>query len=191
MFDIKAIRENPEVFDEGLARRGLAPLSAELLELDEARRSHVLKLQEAQQARNAASKEIGKAKASGDEAAAQAASEEVSKLKSFLQTGEDEERRLSQALNDALAGIPNIPHDDVPAGADESDNVLYREHGEKPQLEFEPKEHYELGEELGQMDFETAAKLSGSRFVLLNRQIARLERALGQFMLDLHTQEHG
>lgn len=191
MFDIKWIRESPKAFDEAMALRGLGPQSESLIALDEKRRAHIAKLQEAQEERNRASKEIGKAKASGDETAAQAAIAEVGKLKSFLQGGEEEEKVLSAALNDALSVLPNIPYPDVPVGEDEDDNVEVRIIGEKPQLDFEPKEHYELGENLGQMDFETASKLSGSRFVLLNNGLARLERALGQFMIDLHTTEHG
>ncbi len=191
MFDIRKIRDNPDAFDAGLARRGLEPLSARLLELDEARRAHIAKVQDAQSRRNAASKEIGKAKASGNEDAANRAIAEVADLKSFLQSGEEEEKRLTEALDAELAAIPNIPFEDVPVGEDENDNVLYRTFGEKPVMSFEPKEHYELGEALGQMDFETAASLAGSRFVMLNRGIARLERAIGQFMLDLHTEEHG
>ena len=174
-----------------MALRGLEPQAESLIALDEKRRAHIAKLQEAQEERNRASKEIGKAKASGDEAAAQAAIAEVAKLKSFLQGGEDEERALSAALNDALCVLPNMPYPDVPVGDDENDNVEVRVIGEKPEMDFEPKEHYELGENLGQMDFETASKLSGSRFVLLNNGLARLERALGQFMIDLHTTEHG
>ena len=191
MFDIKWIRENPKAFDEAMALRGLEPQAESLIEMDEKRRAHIAKLQEAQEERNRASKEIGKAKASGDEAAAQAAIAEVAKLKSFLQGGEEEEKALSAALNNALSVLPNIPYPDVPVGEDEDDNVEVRMIGEKPQMDFEPKEHYELGENLGQMDFETASKLSGSRFVLLNNGLARLERALGQFMIDLHTTEHG
>ena len=134
---------------------------------------------------------VGKAKATGDEAKAQALIDEVAKVKSFIQSGEEEERKLTAALNEALSVIPNLPLSDVPDGKDEKDNVLLRTVGEKPKLDFEPKEHFELGEAQGTMDFETAAKLSGSRFVLLKGQLARLERALGQFMIDLHTQEHG
>ena len=191
MFDIKWIRENPEAFDEGMKLRGLEPQAKKLIDLDEKRRSHVVKLQEAQEERNRASKEIGKSKASGDEDAAQKAIAEVAKLKSFLQSGEDEEKRLTQALTDALCVLPNLPADDVVVGEDEEDNVELRLGGQKPALDFEPKEHYELGEALGQMDFDTAAKLSGSRFVLLNNDLARLERALGQFMINLHTEHHG
>lgn len=191
MFDIKWIRENPEKFDAGLGLRGLDAQSGALLKLDDERRAHVSKLQEAQESRNLASKAIGKAKASGDEEAAQKAITEVAKLKGFLQSGEEEERRLSDALKDALAVIPNLPFDDVPQGTDESDNVEVHQGGEKPEFDFAPKEHFELGEALGQMDFEAAAKIAGSRFAVLRGGIARLERALGQFMLDLHTTEHG
>lgn len=191
MFDIKWIKENPNAFDEGMALRGHDANSAELIALDDARRDHVAKLQEAQTRRNAASKEIGAAMGSGDKELAEKLKSEVSEIKTFIQSGEDEERKLTAALNDALSAIPNVPLPDVLKGADEADNVFYREWGEKPDLGFEAKEHYDIGENLGQMDFETAAKLSGSRFVLLSKDIARLERALGQFMLDLHTQEHG
>ncbi len=190
MFDIKWIRDNPDKFDAAMKRRGNDPIAADLVALDDKRRAHVAKLQDAQEERNRASKEIGKAKASGDEAAAQAAIEEVAKLKSFLQTGEEEGKTLSQAVTDALAVLPNLPYDDVPEGADEADNVEVRKAGDKPAFNFKPKEHFELGEALGQMDFEAAAKISGSRFAVLKGGIARLERALGQFMLDLHTQEH-
>jgi seryl-tRNA synthetase len=191
MFDIKWIRDNPKAFDEAMKLRGLEPQAESLVALDEKRRAHIAKLQEAQEERNRASKEIGKAKASGDEEAAQKAIAEVAKLKSFLQGGEEEEKALSAALVDALCVLPNMPYPDVPVGEDEEDNVEVRAIGEKPEMDFEPKEHYELGEDLGQMDFETATKLAGSRFVLLNNGLARLERALGQFMIDLHTTEHG
>ncbi|SDB11854.1 serine--tRNA ligase [Bauldia litoralis] len=190
MLDIKWIRENPQALDEALRRRNAAPAAEHLLALDEARRSHILKLEEAQARRNAASKEIGKAKGSGDEETAQRLMAEVGELKAFLQEAESEGKALDKALDDALAEIPNLPLDDVPVGADESDNVEYRRWGSKPGLN-NAKEHFELGEALGQMDFETAAKLSGSRFVVLRKGLARLERALGQFMLDLHTTEHG
>lgn len=190
MFDIKWIRENPAEFDAGMALRGLEPQAENLIALDEARRQHISELQQAQEERNRASKEIGKAKASGDEEAAQAAIGRVSKLKSFLQSGEEDSKAFDQKLNDALAKLPNLPHADVPVGEDENDNTELRVFGEQPEFDFPPKQHYELGEALGQMDFDVAAKLSGSRFVLLNRGLAKLERALGQFMLDLHTEEH-
>lgn len=191
MFDIKWIRENPELFDKLLQKRGVEIKSSSLIELDDARRTHVVALQSAQEKRNVASKAIGKAKASGDEAGAQQAIEEVAKLKSFLQSGEEEERSLTAALNDALSQIPNVPLDEVPVGKDETDNVLLRTHGDKPIFGFSPKEHFELGETSQEMDFERAAKLSGSRFVMLSGDLARLERALGQYMVDLHTREHG
>ena len=193
MFDIKWIRENPDAFDAALARRGYEASAARLLELDDARRSHITKLQDAQERRNAASKEIGKAKGAGDNARAQELIDEVAEIKAFIQSGEEEERKLIAALEGAMAVIPNLPHEDVPEGGDEAGNVLYRTHGEVPSFSFKeaPKEHFDLGEALGGMDFETAANLSGSRFVVLKGQIARLERALGQFMIDLHTIEHG
>lgn len=191
MFDIKWIRDNAEAFDEGLAKRGVAPLSAKLIALDDERRSQIAVVQAAQTERNAASKAIGQAKATGDEAAAQSAIAAVSELKAKLQNGETAVTKLTADLRSALSTIPNIPLDDVPVGEDEAGNKLLRTHGEVPQFEFAPREHYELGEDLGQMDFETASSLSGSRFVVLKGQLARLERALGQFMLDLHTQNNG
>ncbi len=191
MFDIRWIRENPEAFDEGMRRRGLEPQAQSLIGLDEKRREHVVGLQAMQEERNRASKEIGKAKANGDEAAAQEAIEAVAKLKSALQTGEEENKALSQAVTDALSVLPNLPQDDVPQGADEAGNVEHHRWGDKPDFSFQPKEHYELGEALGMMDFEAAAKIAGSRFAVLKGGIARLERALGQFMLDLHTRDHG
>ena len=190
MLDIKWIRDNPDQLDDGLAKRGAEPVAKELIALDDKRRAHVQGLQDMQARRNAASREIGKAKASGDEAAAQKVIEEIAELKSAIQAGEEEERQLDKALTDALAIVPNLPLDDVPIGADETANREERQAGEKPSLN-DAKEHFEIGEALGLMDFETAAKLSGSRFVVLKGQLARLERALGQFMLDLHTTEHG
>ncbi|ADZ70623.1 serine--tRNA ligase [Polymorphum gilvum] len=193
MFDIKWIRDNADAFDRALARRGHESAAERLLSLDDARRAHIARLQEAQERRNAASKEVGKAKASGDEAAAQALIDEVAKIKSFIQQGEEEERRLVAAVDAALAVIPNLPLDEVPDGADETGNVVHHVWGEKLAFDFDhaPKEHFELAAAEADMDFATAAKLSGSRFVLLKGQLARLERALGQFMLDLHTGEHG
>ncbi len=191
MLDIKWIRENPEALDAALKKRGAEPLSAKLIELDDKRRAHLTKLQESQERRNSASKEIGKAKASGDEAAAQKAIAEVAEIKAFIQSGEEVERELNEALEVELSAIPNVPLDDVPVGLSEDDNVVYRTVGEKPSLGFAPKEHYELGEALEIMDFEMAAKLAGSRFVILKGKLARLERALAQFMLDLHTGENG
>jgi len=191
MFDLKWIRENRTAFDAGLAKRGLAPHSPEILSIDEERRAHLQALQEAQGKRNLASKAIGKAKAGGDEAGAQEAIAQVAKLKSFIQEGEEKEREIEARLNTLLSTIPNLPHDDVPQGNDEADNVLVRTVGELPAFDFEPKEHFDLGENLGLMDFEGAAKMSGARFVLLKGAMARLERALTQFMLDLQTGTHG
>ncbi|MCP3055311.1 serine--tRNA ligase [Aurantimonas marianensis] len=191
MLDIRWIRENPEKLDEALARRGAAPASAELIRLDEARREHLTRLQQLQGRRNDASKAIGKAKGSGDSDAAEKLIREVAEIKAAIQEGEETERRIDQSLEDALARIPNLPAADVPAGLDESANVEIRRFGEKPEFDFEPKEHAELGEALGMMDFEQAAKISGARFTVLRGGLARLERALGQFMLDLHTGEHG
>ncbi|HET6320861.1 MAG TPA: serine--tRNA ligase [Hyphomicrobium sp.] len=191
MFDIKWIRENPEAFDAGLKKRGLSPQSADLIALDEARRAHVTKLQEAQARRNAASKEIGKSKAAKDEATAEALMAEVAALKDQLAAGEGEERALDAKLRDALSVIPNLPLDEVPLGKDEKDNVEVRKVGTPTKFDFAPKQHFELGEALGLMDFATAAKISGARFVVLKGALARLERALGAFMLDLHTGEFG
>ncbi len=191
MFDIKWIRDNPAAFDAGLKKRGLAPLSAELIALDETRRGHVTKLQEAQARRNAASKEIGAAKAAKDDAKASALMAEVAALKDQLAKGEEAERELDGKLRDALSVIPNLPLDDVPLGKDEKDNKEVRKVGAPPKFDFKPKQHFEVGEALGLMDFATAAKISGARFVVLKGALARLERALGAFMLDLHTSEFG
>ncbi|MGE8942804.1 serine--tRNA ligase [Leptospira interrogans] len=191
MFDIRWIRDNPAAFDAGLAKRGLAPLSAKLIEIDEARRANLTRLQDAQARRNAASKEIGKAKASKDEAKAQALMKEVADLKEAIQAGEVEEKAIDAKLTAELAQIPNLPRDDVPEGTDETGNVEVRRVGTPPTFDFAPKQHFELGEALGLMDFETAAKLSGARFVVLKGAMARLERALAAFMLDLHTGEFG
>ena len=191
MYDIKWIRDNIEAFDEGMRRRGLSPQSAGLIALDDERRAHVARLQDAQTRRNAASKEIGKAMAAGDSDTADRLKAEVGELKSFVQSGEQLEREFNEKLVKALEVIPNLPLDDVPMGEDEAANTLYREHGAKPNLPAEPKEHFEIGEALGLMEFEAAAKLSGARFTVLKGDLARLERALGQFMMDVHTREHG
>lgn len=191
MFDIKWIRENPEAFDAGLKKRGLEPAAASLIEKDEARRQHLTKLQDAQTRRNSASKEIGKAKAAKDEARAQELMAEVANLKETIQQGEEQERLLDQALEEAMCTIPNLPRDDVPEGPDETANVEVRRVGEPRAFDFEPKQHFEIGESLGLMDFDAAAKISGARFVVLRGELARLERALSAFMLDLHTSEFG
>ncbi len=195
MLDIKWIRDNPDLLANALEKRGISPADAratvdDAIARDEARRAHILKLEEAQARRNAASKEIGKAKAAKDEAAAAKLMAEVAELKTFLSGAESKGREFDKALEDALAVIPNLPADDVPVGPDERANVQYRMWGTKPGLN-DAKEHFELGEAMGGMDFEAAAKLSGSRFVVLKGPLARMERALGQFMLDLHTTEHG
>ncbi len=191
MFDVRWIRENPESFDAGLAKRGLEARSSEILRLDEARRGHIAKLQDAQTRRNDASKQIGAAKGSGDDAAAQSLIAEVAELKSFIQGGEEEERRLTEDLDGLLAALPNLPLDDVPVGADEAANLEHRVAGDIPDFDFEPRQHFEIGETLGLMDFETAARISGARFVVLKGALARLERALAAFMLDLQTNENG
>ncbi len=191
MFDIKWIRNNESAFDAALARRGLAPQAAQLLLLDDERRKTVLGLNEAQEKRNAASKQIGQAKALGDEEKASALMEQVSELKTQVQQGEEREREQTATLNEILATLPNILAFDVPDGADEDDNEEISRWGEQKTFSFKPKEHYQLGEDLGEMDFEAAAKIAGSRFVVLKGQLARLERALGQYMLDLQTQENG
>lgn len=191
MHDIRAIRDNPDAFDRDLTRRGLAPLSAELIALDEARKSSVSAAQANQERRNALAKEIGGAKKAKDEARAAALMAEVAALKAAEPALKAAEGEADRALAETLAAIPNRPKPDVPDGADEHGNVLYRSHASTRERLTEGKEHFELGEACGLMDFESAAKLSGSRFVVLKGQLARLERALGQFMLDLHTQEHG
>lgn len=191
MLDIKLIRDNPDALDTALAKRGAEPAAVAIVALDEERRAHIMKVQEAQTRRNAASKEIGMAMGQGDTDKAEKLKAEVGNLKTFLQDAEATETELTKKLNDALSRLPNIPLDDVPVGADENDNVEVRMVGGKPNFAFDPKEHFELGEALGQMDFERGAKLSGSRFTVLSGGIARLERALGQFMLDVHTGEHG
>ncbi len=191
MHDIRFIREHPDVFDRGLVRRGLAPESKRLIALDEARRREILELETAQARRNAASKEIGEAKKNKNEKKAAELMAEVAALKEAIPAMEAAEKAASQGLDDALAQIPNMPLDDVPDGKDANDNVERHRFGAKRDYAFTPKQHFELGEELGQMDFETAAKLSGARFVVLKKGLARLERALAQFMLDTHTDEHG
>ena len=196
MLDIKWIRENPKALVNALVKRGQSAQSAQatvddLLLKDEERRAHLGELQVKQERRNAASREIGNAMRNGDSALAEQLKLEVADIKSFIQNGEARERELDKALDDALAVLPNMPLDDVPVGADENDNVELRKVGEvKPRPNW-VKEHFEIGEALGLMDFERAARLSGSRFTVLRSQLARLERALGQFMLDLHTTEHG
>jgi seryl-tRNA synthetase len=191
MHDIRFIRDHPDAFDRALVRRGIEPQVRRLIALDETRREKILALETAQARRNEASKLIGAAKKSNEEETAQALMAEVAALKESIPKLEAEEKAASKALNDALAEIPNLPADDVPDGKDASANVERHRFGAKRDYAFTPKQHFELGEALGQMDFETAAKLSGARFVVLKKGLARLERALGQFMLDVHTGEHG
>jgi seryl-tRNA synthetase len=192
MYDIKWIREHPEAFDRGLTRRALEPLSAKLMALDEKRRAAITKNELAQARRNSASKEIGEAKKKKDEAAALKLMAEVNELKVTLPALEAEQKKLCDELDKELAQIPNMPLDDVPNGADASGNVEHHVVGKKRDYAFKPKLHFELGEALGMMDFELAAKLSGARFVVLQKGLARMERALGQLFLDTHTSEkHG
>ncbi|HEX9169778.1 MAG TPA: serine--tRNA ligase [Roseiarcus sp.] len=193
MHDIKAIRENPDAFDEGLRRRGLEARAESLIALDEKRRAAIAALQHAQERRNAASKQIGAAMARKDTVAAEDFRAEVAGAKAKMPELEAAEREALAALESEMAAIPNLPADDTPDGKDENDNVELRRWGAPPALDGmnKPREHFELGEALGLMDFETAAKLSGARFVVLKGALARLERALEQFMLDLHTREHG
>jgi seryl-tRNA synthetase len=191
MHDIKWIRENPAAFDAGLKRRGLEPMSGILLAIDEARRAAILKSEQAQARRNAASKEIGEAKKARDDARAAKLMAEVAELKTTMPELELAAKSADDELATSLAAIPNLPADDVPDGLDEHGNVQHHVFGDKRSYGFTPKAHDELGEALGLMDFETAAKLSGARFVVLKKGLARLERAIGQFMLDLHTNEHG
>ncbi len=191
MFDIKWIRDNPEAFDTGLARRGLEPMAQRLIGMDDARKRHLAKLQEAQGRRNAASKEVGKAMGAKDTATADKLKAEVAQLKEFIQAGEEEERQLNKAMEEALSVIPNLPRADVPDGKDEHDNKEVRRWGEPRTFDFAPKQHFELGEAMGLMDFETAQKVSGARFVFLKGALSRLDRAIAMFMLDLHTGENG
>jgi seryl-tRNA synthetase len=195
MYDIKWIREHRAEFDRGLTRRGLEPLSDKLLALDEARRAAITKSEQAQARRNAASKEIGAAKKAKDETKANRLMAEVAALKTNLAQLEADAKTFDDQLNGPagiLATIPNMPADDVPDGADAGGNVERHAFGKKRDYAFKPKQHFELGEALGMMDFELAAKLSGARFVVLQKGLARMERALGQFMLDVHTGEkHG
>jgi seryl-tRNA synthetase len=189
MHDIKFIRDNPEAFDRALQRRGLPPESRRLIALDEVRREKILALETAQARRNAASKDIGEAKRNKDEAKAQGLLAEVAALKESIPALEVQEKDASKVLHDALAQIPNLPLDNVPYGKSADDNVEHHRFGARREYAFAPKQHFDLGESLGQMDFELATRLSGARFVVLQKGLARLERALGQFMLDVHTSE--
>src|ERR1051325_10389332 len=170
MHDIRFIRKTPDAFDAGLRKRNLAPLSAELLEIDKRRRAAISESEAAQAQRKALSRQIGIAKGKGEPAEAQ---------------------RLDEELTHRLEVLPNLPFDDVPDGTDETDNVEIRRVGSQRNFAFQPKDHVALGEATGEMDFASAAKISGARFVFLKKHLARMERALAQFMLDLHTREDG
>jgi seryl-tRNA synthetase len=191
MHDIKWIRDNAHAFDAALKRRGLAPLSSSLLAIDEKRRAAILKSEQAQARRNSASKEVGDAKKANDNARAAVLMAEVAELKTTMPKLEAATKAAEEELAKELAAIPNLPLDEVPDGVDEHGNVVRHHFGAVRNYAFVPKPHDDLGGALGFMDFETAAKLSGARFVVLKKGLARLERAIGQFMLDLHTNEHG
>lgn len=190
MHDLRTIRDNPEAFDAALARRGAEAASARILDIDERRRVVTRRVQEAQARRNEASKAIGAAMGKGDSATADALKAEVAQLKNTLPGLEDEDRALGAELDSALAALPNIPADDVPAGEDENDNVEIARWGQPRDFSFEAKGHADLGPALG-LDFETAAAMSGARFAFLRGQMARLQRALAHFMLDFQTTERG
>jgi len=189
MHDIRFIRESPAAFDAGLKKRNLAPLSAELLEIDKRRRAAISDSEGLQARRKALSQQIGIAKRKGEPA--EALMSEVAALEESLKKGETEAARLDEELTHRLEVLPNLPFDDVPEGADEHGNVEIRRHGNQRNFSFAPKDHVALGEATGEMDFAQAVKISGSRFVFLKAHLARLERALAQFMLDLHTTEGG
>ena len=191
MHDLKWIRDNPAAFDAALARRRLAPQSGALREIDEAHRAVVTEMQDLQARRNEASKAIGAAKGRGAEADAAALIAEVAGIKERLRTLEAAARDLGEDIAARLSELPNIADDDVPDGVDESDNIVLRTVGDKPSFAFPPRQHFEIGEALGLMDFDAAARLAGTRFVVLKGVLARLERALAAFMLDVHTGEFG
>jgi seryl-tRNA synthetase len=190
MHDIRAIRSDPDAFDAALARRGHEAWAKRLVALDEKRRALMTRVQEAQSRRNDASKAIGQAMGQGDTDRAETLKAEVAELKRSMPDLEQREREAASALDEALSAIPNLPAADVPDGADESDNVEVSVWGDKPDFDFEPREHADIGLPLG-MDFETGATLSGARFTFLRGQMARLHRALGQFMLDRQVAQHG
>jgi len=191
MHDIKLIRENPEAFDAGLARRGVSAMSSDILAIDESRRTKIRAAEEALAERNAASRMVGAAKASGDEAEFERLRALVADKKTEIANLEEEAKAEDARLNELLMGIPNIPAEDTPDGADENDNVEVKRHGNPRNFAFTPKEHYEIAGAADGLDFEMAAKLSGSRFVVLSGAMVRLHRALGQFMLDTHIDKNG
>src|SRR5215813_564824 len=189
MHDLRQIRDDPAAFDAGLKRRGLPPQSAEILALDAKRRAAQTRLQEQQQRRNEVSRQVGAAKSKGQDATALMA--EVAQLKDGMEAATAEEQAAAAELDGILAGIPNLPARDVPDGADAEANVETRRHGNPRNFAFTPKQHFDIGEALGLMDFESAVKLAGSRFVVLKGALARLERALAAFMIDIHSREFG
>ncbi len=189
MHDIRFIRENPAAFDAGLKKRNLAPLASELLEIDKRRRAAISESEAAQAQRKALSRQIGIAKGKGEPVDALMA--EVAALEATLKAGEAEAARLDEELTHRLEVLPNLPFDDVPEGTDETGNVEIRRVGSQRNFAFQPKDHVALGEATGEMDFAAAAKISGARFVFLKGRLAKLERAIAQFMLDLHTSEEG
>lgn len=191
MHDIKTIRDDPDGFDAGLARRGVEPQAAEILKMDDSRREFQTTVQEAQTKRNEASKRIGTAKANANDKLAQEEIALVAQIKAHIQVGERMVREQEEALLKKMEWLPNLIADDVPDGKDESDNVEIRQHGQKRELNFAPAEHFDVGEGLGLMDFEAAARMSGARFVVLRGQLARMERALAAFMIDSHTRDFG
>lgn len=190
MHDLKYIRENPQAFDAALIRRGAAPVAASVLALDENRRALLTEMQNAQARRNEASKAIGAAMGKGDIASAEALKAEVAALKDTLPALEEQERAAGEELDTLLAGLPNLPADDTPDGADETENVEIARWGTPRSFEFEPRDHADLGPVLG-LDFETGVAISGARFTFMRGQMARLNRALGQFMLDYQTGQRG
>lgn len=189
MHDIKWIRENPEAFDRGLARRGMEAISAQVLEIDAQNRAMTTELQDLQTRRNDASKQIGVLKGKGEDA--DALMGEVAELKERMASLETGQNEAGAAIQSLLEGLPNVPAEDVPDGVDEDDNVEIRRVGDKPVFDFEIRDHVDIGEGLGLLDFEAASKLSGSRFVVTRGPLARMERALAAMMLDLHTGENG
>jgi len=191
MHDIRAIRENPQAFDAAMARRGLSGASAEILALDDARRARIHAAETAQAEQNRASKDVGAAKAKGDEAEFERLRALVGEKKAEVAAMQAEARGLDQSLTDLLSALPNLPLDDIPDGEDEADNVEIHRWGEPPAFDFAPKEHYQIDGVKPGMDFELAAKLSGSRFVVLSGGVARIHRALAQFMIDTHVEENG
>ena len=189
MHDIRFIRENPAAFDSGLKKRNLAPLSAEIIEIDKRRRAAITESESVQARRKQLSQQIGMAKRKGENADALMA--EVAGLEDTLKKSEAEAGELDAELTRRLEVLPNLPFDDVPDGTDETGNVEIRRHGSQRNFAFPPKDHVALGEPTGEMDFASAAKISGARFVFVKGKLARLERAIAQFMLDLHTSEEG